>query len=150
MLVAVLLLIACSLSLPLADDLANCPHTNHQERSQHNLTTRQTACCCGGVVVTALRPSSHPFLTHLGNVSSCTAEINESHIHKVRAVAHSDRLLLQRVHRAHRHDLSQLHVLREQKRNGNQLSYLESRVGRFLCQLLVDVVAISVVLSILK
>lgn len=113
MLVAGLLLIACSLSLPLADDLANCPHTNHQERSQHNLTTRQTACCCGGVVVTALRPSSHPFLTHLGNVSSCTAEINESHIHKVRAVAHSDRLLLQRVHRAHRHDLSQLHVLRE-------------------------------------
>jgi hypothetical protein len=50
-------------------------------------------------------------LTHLCDVFSRTAEINECYIHKVRAVADCDSFFFECVLRSHRNDLPQFQIL---------------------------------------
>jgi len=52
------------------------------------------------------------FCTHLCNVPFSATEIDKCHVHKIRAMANGDGLLLERILWPHRHNLSQLSVLK--------------------------------------
>jgi hypothetical protein len=60
-------------------------------------------------------------LTHLCDVFSRAAEINECYIYKVRTVADSYGLFFERILRSHRNDLSQFQILCEYTKNKHAL-----------------------------